>query len=74
VRAGGSQGLVRLSLPTTNDNTDVLRFYQRRGFRIVAVCPGTADQARVVKPQIPLVGQHGIEIYDELELELSSMR
>jgi len=62
-------GCRRLWLITTNDNVDALRFYQRRGYRLVAVHPGAVDAARQLKPTIPLVGAHGIPIRDELELE-----
>jgi ribosomal protein S18 acetylase RimI-like enzyme len=65
-----TQGLRRLWLITTNDNLDALRFYQRRGLRIVAVHGGGVDAARQVKPSIPLTGDHGIELHDELELEV----
>lgn len=58
-----------LRVTTTNDNLDALRFYQRRGFRIVAVRPGAVDKARRAKPSIPLVGEYGISISDEIELE-----
>ncbi|WP_250008015.1 GNAT family N-acetyltransferase [Actinoplanes sp. M2I2] len=63
-------GADRLWLITTNDNLDALRFYQRRGLRIVAVVPGAVDEGRRLKPTIPLVGDHGIEIHDELVLEM----
>jgi GNAT superfamily N-acetyltransferase len=62
-------GASRLWLITTNDNLDALRFYQRRGWRICEVHRGAVDVARRLKP-IPLVGRYGIEIHDELELEL----
>ncbi len=65
------RGCARLWLVTSNDNLDALRFYQRRGLRLVAVHRGAVDTARQVKPSIPLVGEHGIEIHDEIELELS---
>ena len=61
----------RLWLVTTNDNLDALRFYQRRGMRIVSVSPGAVDRSRLIKPSIPLVGLYDIEIHDELTLELS---
>jgi hypothetical protein len=55
---------------TTNDNVDALRFYQRRGFRLRAVRPGAVDDARrTLKPEIPAVGEQGIPIRDEIELE-----
>jgi hypothetical protein len=54
---------------TTNDNVDALRFYQRRGFRLTAVRCGAVDQSRrTVKPQIPVTGNYGIPIRDEIEL------
>lgn len=63
-------GARRLWLVTTNDNLDALRFYQRRGLRIVGVAPGAVDTARAVKPAIPLTGEYGIPLHDELTLEL----
>lgn len=63
-------GCRRLWLITTNDNTDGLRFYQRRGFRIVRVDAGAVDRSRAsLKPSIPFVGDHGIPIRDEIVLE-----
>ncbi len=63
-------GCMRLWLVTTNDNVDALRFYQRRGFRLVAVHAGAVDAARArLKPEIPEAGDHGIPLRDELELE-----
>ncbi len=61
-------GCPRLWLITSNDNLDALRFYQRRGYRLVAVHPGAVDAAREVKPTIPLVGNYGIPLHDDLEL------
>ena len=56
---------------TTNDNLDALRFYQRRGFRLVALRPGAVDESRVsLKPQIGVSGDFEIPLRDELELEL----
>ena len=71
--AARDAGADRLWLITTNDNLDALRFYQRRGWRICAVHRGAADNARTIKP-IPLIGRYGIEIHDELELELALSR
>lgn len=63
-------GCTRLWLITTNDNVEALRFYQRRGFRLTAVHAGAVDDARArLKPEIPVVGNHGIPLRDELELE-----
>jgi GNAT superfamily N-acetyltransferase len=63
-------GLRRVWLVTTNDNLDALRFYQRRGMRIVDVDPGAVDRARRLKPAIPAVGAYGIPLRDELTMEL----
>jgi len=60
----------RLWLITTNDNLNALGFYQKRGFRIIAVRPNAVDEARKLKPQISLKAANGIPISDELELEL----
>jgi DNA-3-methyladenine glycosylase I len=62
-------GCRRIWLITTNDNLDALGFYQKRGYHLVKVSPGAVDRARRMKAVIPLVGEHGIPIHDELELE-----
>ncbi|MEU4480128.1 GNAT family N-acetyltransferase [Micromonospora sp. NPDC023966] len=62
-------GADRLWLVTTNDNLRALRFYQRRGLRIVAVDAGAVDRARAVKPSIPYLGEDDIPLHDELRLE-----
>jgi ribosomal protein S18 acetylase RimI-like enzyme len=59
----------RLWLITTNDNLHALRFYQRRGYRLVAVYPGSIDEARKLKLTISEIGNDGIPIHDEIELE-----
>lgn len=65
-RAAGCQ---RVWLVTTNDNLDALRFYQRRGYRLSALRPGSVDEGRRLKPELPEVGSYGIPMRDELELE-----
>ncbi len=60
----------RLTLITTNDNIESLRFYQRRGFCLSEIHPGAIDAMRRLKPTIPLIGAHGIPVRDEIELEL----
>ena len=64
------RGCSRLWCITTNDNLPAVRFYQKRGFRIVAVHPNAAERARALKPSLPLCGIGGIPIRDEIELEL----
>lgn len=66
----GQAGCQRLWLITTNDNLNALGFYQKRGFRLSALHAGGTDRSRQLKPQIPLVGQNGIPIHDEIELEM----
>jgi len=47
---------------------DALRFYQRRGFRLAGIRIGAMEQARKLKPVIPLIGRHGIPMRDEIDL------
>jgi GNAT superfamily N-acetyltransferase len=53
----------------TNDNLKALGFYQRRGFRIIAVYPGAVDTIRAANPNVPMMGADRIPIRDEIELE-----
>jgi GNAT superfamily N-acetyltransferase len=64
-----AEGVNVLRVTTTNDNLDALRFYQRRGFRIIAARPGAVDESRRIKPSIPAIGEYGIPIRDEIDLE-----
>ncbi len=66
-----SRSCRRVWLTTTNDNLNALRFYQKRGFRLAALYPGAVDESRKIKPQIPLVGEDGIPLHDEIKLELA---
>jgi hypothetical protein len=59
-----------MQLVTTNNNLRALAFYQKRGFRLVALIPGAVEQLRTLKPTIPLVDRTGLPIRDELHLEL----
>ena len=64
------QGCTRLWVITTNDNVDALRFYQRRGFRLVTVHRGAVDRSRAsLKPEIPPVGAYDIPMRDKIELD-----
>jgi GNAT superfamily N-acetyltransferase len=64
-----AEGVNVIRVTTTNDNLDALRFYQRRGFRIIMVRPGAVDESRRIKPSISAIGEYGIPIHDEIELE-----
>lgn len=69
-RVAAAANCTRLWVITTNDNLDALRFYQRRGFRLAALHRGAVDDSRLrLKPEIPLLGDLGIPLRDELELE-----
>ena len=70
VETARAAGCRRVWLITTNDNLPALRFYQKRGFHLVSIHRGAVDYSRAtLKPEIPELGQHGIPIHDELELE-----
>lgn len=67
--AARSAGCHTVWVITTNDNTRALRFYQRRGFRILEVRPGAVDREReTIKPEISVLGNDRIPIRDEIEL------
>ncbi len=53
----------------TNDNLAALRFYQRRGYNLSRFFPGAIHESRRIKPGISIIGNYGIEIRDEIELE-----
>ena len=69
-RIAKRNGCVRIWLITTNDNVDALRFYQRRGFEIVALHRYAIEESRKLKPLLPFVGKYGIPIRDEIEMEM----
>jgi len=66
--AARKNGCFRLWLVTTNDNLKALSFYQKRGFQVIRIDKGTVSRARKKKPSIPLVGENGIPIMDEIVL------
>ena len=68
VAEAARRGCREVRLTTTNDNIEALRFYQRRGFRLAELRPGAVTRARRAKPEIPLTGEHGIPLRDELDL------
>jgi hypothetical protein len=60
--------LTVLRVTTTNDNLNAC-VSMRRGFRITQVRLGAVDKSRLIKPSISLIGEYGIPIRDEIELE-----
>lgn len=64
------KNLKRIWLITTNDNLNALRFYQKNGFYLVKIYPNAIAEYRKIKPQIPEIGENGIPLRDEIELEI----
>lgn len=65
-----SKGCSRIWLITTNDNTDAMRFYRKRGFDFRQIYRNAMVKSRRIKPSIPLIGNHEIPIKHEIEFEL----
>ena len=65
------EGCGKIWLTTTNDRLRVIDFHQRLGFRMTSVNLGVVDEARKIKPQIPLVGERGVPVHDEVVMELA---
>ena len=63
------QGCTSISLITTNDNLHALKFYQKRGYCLIEILRNAVEKARAYKPSIPLIGNDGIPIRDELRLQ-----
>ena len=66
-------GWKRLWLVTTNDNTDALRIYQRVGWHWVGFHRNGVDEARVLKPELPKVGHHGIAIVSRARVRIPAV-
>lgn len=64
------QNARRLWLITTNDNARAMRFYERAGFTLKCVHYNALDEARKLKPSIPLTGIDGIPLMHEYEYEM----
>ena len=66
--AARRRGCRHMVVITSNDNLTALRFYQRRGYRMTGIGADVIDAARLLKPAIPALGDHGIPLHDEVEL------
>jgi ribosomal protein S18 acetylase RimI-like enzyme len=66
-----ADGVRRLFLVTTNDNIRAIRFYQKRGWDMVALHRDAVAEARKLKPEIPVIGADGIPLRHEIEFELN---
>lgn len=71
IKKGKQLKCKRVWLITTNDNVHAMRFYQIKGFDMVAFHEDAINKARKIKPEIPKIGDHGIKIEHEIEFEYS---
>ena len=62
----------RIWIITSNDNIDAIKFYQRKGFCISNIYINAIEESRKIKPEIPYIGNYGIPIRDEIELEIKT--
>jgi RimJ/RimL family protein N-acetyltransferase len=60
----------RVWLHTSNDCIRAIEFYQKYGFNLRAVHLNAMDEARKLKPQIPLISSNGIPLKHEFEFEI----
>ena len=58
-----------VTVMTTNDNLKAIGFYQKRGFDMIRLYYNSIKKSRKIKPEIPLLGDHGIPLRHELEFE-----
>ena len=70
VAVAKNENCKRIYVNTSNDNTNALRFYQRRGFSMCTVRWNEFDYLRTIKPTIPLTGDDDIPLLHEIELEV----
>ena len=61
--------LQKITLITTNDNLHAIRFYQKRGYRVMEIRLDAVKKARLMKPTIPFFSDAQIPIQDEWLLE-----
>ena len=59
----------RVWLITTNDNSNAIKFYQKRGFEWVGFYKDAMKEYRRLKPEIPESGNDNIPIKHEIEFE-----
>lgn len=67
VEAAKNENCQRVWLITTNDNIHAIRYYQRKGFELTSVYINALEEARKLKPSIPLFGSEGIPLKHEFE-------
>ena len=52
-----------------NDNSNAIRFYQKRGFEWIGFYKNTINVSRKIKPELPEFGIDHIPIKHEIEFE-----
>jgi hypothetical protein len=62
--------LKKLRAITTNDNFAAMRFFQKRGMRLMSLFPGGVDAFRAFKPGLIEIGKGGLPCRDIIELEM----
>ncbi len=62
-------GCTKLWTITTNDRIDAQRFFQKRGFVMSGVRVEGMTKIRLLKPNVPKIGDYGIPVRDEIEFE-----
>ena len=70
VNVAKENGCKKVWLITTNDNIPAIKYYQKRGFDMTAIHRNAVNEARKMKPQIPMTGFDGIPILHEIEFEM----
>ena len=70
INVANTQKMKKACLVTTNDSLNAIGFWQKRGFKLVKVYPNVMEYTRKLKPSIPLIGENGIPLRDEIELEM----
>ncbi|MCL2497507.1 MAG: GNAT family N-acetyltransferase [Symbiobacteriaceae bacterium] len=63
------EGCKRIWAITTNANLRALRFYQKRGYELKAIYVDSIIALRLKKPNLPLIGEEGIFLRSEIEVE-----
>lgn len=71
IKIAKEKNVKRLWLITTNDNMNALKFYQKNNFHLVKIYPNALEESRKIKPEIPEIGEDGIPLRDEIELEIT---
>lgn len=68
--AARAAGPTTLRAITTNDNVGAQAFYRATGFHLARTRRGVVATSRSIKPSIPLTGDDGVPITDELDFEM----